>query len=187
MAPEPGMAASRLRLAVCLTLVYAGQALCVVVRWDHIRDYLTGWQVTGDGIAKARFAGVTTGPEHRPGMVAAVRPAAVLYEKGQLAWIEVIDTMGPPPDSWDAEDLTVFDRNGKPLSATSPSSYYAGAREGNGTLSYVAIKFAAPLPDPYDMTIRLRLIKRGTTTPMLTFHAMGKIEQAPAAHGEDGK
>jgi hypothetical protein len=181
------MAAGRFRLALCLTLVYVGLALCVVVRWDQIRDYLTGWQVTGDGIAKARFAGVTAGPEHRPGRVGAVRPAAVLYEKGQLAWIEVIDTMGPPADSWDTQDLSVFDRNGKALSAISPSSYYAGAREGNGTLSYVAIKLAAPIPDPYDMTIRMRLTKRGITTPMLTFHAAGKIERAPAAGGENGK
>ncbi|HEV8718220.1 MAG TPA: hypothetical protein VGX03_36060 [Candidatus Binatia bacterium] len=166
---------------VSLTLAYIGMAAIAVVRWETIEDYLTGWQVVSTGLAKARFAGITFGPEHRPGRLAEVKQASVLYEEAPFAWIEVLDRLGPPHDAWDVEELMVTDREGRSYPVTSPMAYYADAKEGNWTLTYVGIKFANSLPNPYNLTIRLRLKKQDLTSGVLTFSVAGESAQGQPA------
>lgn len=166
---------------VGLTLAYIGVAAVVVIEWETIEDYLTGWQVVSKGRAKARFAGITFGPEHRPGRVAEVKQPATVVEEAPFAWIEVIDRLGLPDDAWGVEELVVTDKKGETYPATSSLAYSAEAADGKWILTYVGIKFANPLPNPYDLIIRLRLKKRDIISELLTFRAAGAAaEERPA-------
>jgi hypothetical protein len=165
-----------------LTLVYIGAVAVGVMQWEPIEDYLTGWHRLGNGVAKARFAGITFGPEHRPGKVAHVRQAATVVENLPFAWIEVMDQLGPSADVWGTEDLSVTDRKGNHYEVTSPGAQYADAPEGNWRVTYVGIRFASSLPDPYDLTIRLRLRNQAATSEVLTFRTTGNgVQERPVS------
>lgn len=166
---------------VGLMLLCVSIIVSVTIHGERLVGYLMGWQFMGNGVAKVRFAGVTVGPEHRPGKLADVKQPATFTEDAPYAWIEVLDRMRPSSEVWEAEDLMVTDSAGKSYEVASPVAQYADAVEGHATLTYVGIRFASPLPDPYALTIRLRLKKEALTSEVLTFHAAGNALRAHAA------
>jgi hypothetical protein len=162
-------------ILLCVSLIVSA-----TIHGDRLVGYLMGWQFMGNGVAKVRFAGVTLGPEHRPGKLAEMRQPATFTEDAPYAWIEVLDRMPPSSEVWEAEDLMVTDSAGKSYEVASPVAQYADAEEGHATLTYVGIRFASPLADPYALTIRLRLKKAALTSEVLTFHAAGEMPRPPS-------
>lgn len=165
---------------VGLILLCTGLIVSATLYGDRLVGYVQGWQFLANGVARARFAGVTSGPEHRPGRLAEVKQPATFTEEAPYAWIEVLDQMPPSSEVWEAENLVVTDSAGKSYEVTSPVAQYADAEEGHATLTYVGIKFMSPLAEPYALTIRLRLRKETLISEVLTFHAVGKAARTPA-------
>jgi len=166
---------------VGLMLLCLGTIVSATLYSEHLVGYLRGWQFMRNGVAQVRFAGITLGPEHRPGKLATVKQPATFTDDAPYAWIEVLDRLAPSSEVWEAEDLMVTDNAGKSYEVTSPVAQYADAQEGNATLTYVGIRFASPLARSYAFTIRLRLKKDALTSEVLAFHAAGEAVRAHAA------